>query len=86
MRVGVDFDNTIVCYDRVFHDVAVRQGRPRNCRCSEHGRNGRGTPHAASLTLSRHSANHATTPISMMPVATNIVSTKKPPRKWKCRI
>lgn len=21
--VGVDFDNTIVCYDRVFHDVAV---------------------------------------------------------------
>lgn len=25
MRVGVDFDNTIVCYDGVFHRVAVEQ-------------------------------------------------------------
>ena len=26
MRVGVDFDNTIVCYDDVFHRVAVEWG------------------------------------------------------------
>jgi hypothetical protein len=26
MIIGVDFDNTIVCYDRVFHAVAVEQG------------------------------------------------------------
>jgi len=26
MRVGVDFDNTIVCYDTVFHGTAVRHG------------------------------------------------------------
>lgn len=25
MRIGVDFDNTIVCYDRVFHRVAVER-------------------------------------------------------------
>lgn len=26
MVVGIDFDNTIVCYDRVFHEEALRQG------------------------------------------------------------
>ena len=26
MRVGVDFDNTIVCYDGLFHRVALEQG------------------------------------------------------------
>lgn len=26
MLLGVDFDNTIVCYDQVFHGVAVRKG------------------------------------------------------------
>lgn len=26
MLIGVDFDNTIVCYDRLFHQVAVEQG------------------------------------------------------------
>ena len=26
MRIGVDFDNTIVCYDEVFHRVACEQG------------------------------------------------------------
>ncbi len=26
MRIGIDFDNTIVCYDRVFHRVAREQG------------------------------------------------------------
>ena len=26
MRLGIDFDNTIVCYDGVFHAVAVRRG------------------------------------------------------------
>src|SRR5262245_25183783 len=26
MRIGVDFDNTIVCYDEVFHRVALERG------------------------------------------------------------
>jgi len=26
MRIGIDFDNTIVCYDQVFHQVAREQG------------------------------------------------------------
>ncbi len=26
MRIGVDFDNTIVCYDGLFHRVALEQG------------------------------------------------------------
>ncbi len=26
MRIGIDFDNTIVCYDGVFHRVALEQG------------------------------------------------------------
>mgnify|MGYP001947846134 CR=1 FL=1 len=26
MKIGLDFDNTIVCYDGVFHKVAVEQG------------------------------------------------------------
>lgn len=26
MRIGVDFDNTIVCYDQVFHQVAIEKG------------------------------------------------------------
>ncbi|MBY0522084.1 MAG: hypothetical protein K2R98_01720 [Gemmataceae bacterium] len=26
MRIGVDFDNTIVCYDVIFHRVAVERG------------------------------------------------------------
>lgn len=26
MVIGVDFDNTIVCYDRLFHRIAVEQG------------------------------------------------------------
>lgn len=26
MRIGIDFDNTIVCYDGLFHRVAVEQG------------------------------------------------------------
>jgi len=26
VRIGIDFDNTIVCYDRVFHRVALEQG------------------------------------------------------------
>ena len=25
MRIGVDFDNTIVCYDRLFHELAVER-------------------------------------------------------------
>ncbi|MBU3926705.1 MAG: haloacid dehalogenase-like hydrolase [Bacteroidetes bacterium] len=26
MHIGIDFDNTIVCYDKVFHKVAVESG------------------------------------------------------------
>lgn len=26
MRIGLDFDNTIVCYDQLFHKVAVERG------------------------------------------------------------
>jgi hypothetical protein len=26
VRIGIDFDNTIVCYDRIFHRVAAEQG------------------------------------------------------------
>lgn len=26
MRIGVDFDNTLVCYDDIFHRVALEQG------------------------------------------------------------
>ena len=26
MRIGVDFDNTIVCYDTLFHRLAVEEG------------------------------------------------------------
>ena len=26
LRIGIDFDNTIVCYDEVFHRVALEQG------------------------------------------------------------
>ena len=26
MRIGIDFDNTIVCYDDVFHKAASLQG------------------------------------------------------------
>lgn len=26
MRIGLDFDNTIVCYDGIFHKVALEQG------------------------------------------------------------
>jgi hypothetical protein len=26
MKIGLDFDNTIVCYDSVFHQVALEQG------------------------------------------------------------
>lgn len=26
MIIGVDFDNTIVCYDKVFHSIAVKNG------------------------------------------------------------
>jgi hypothetical protein len=26
MRIGIDLDNTIVCYDGLFHQIAVRQG------------------------------------------------------------
>ena len=26
MVIGVDFDNTIICYDQLFHQVAVQQG------------------------------------------------------------
>jgi hypothetical protein len=26
MRVGIDFDNTITCYDKVFHKIAVEKG------------------------------------------------------------
>jgi hypothetical protein len=26
MQIGVDFDNTIICYDQVFHKVALEQG------------------------------------------------------------
>lgn len=26
MVVGVDFDNTMICYDRLFHQIAVQQG------------------------------------------------------------
>jgi len=25
-RIGVDFDNTIICYDQVFHSVAIEKG------------------------------------------------------------
>ncbi|MTJ82587.1 MAG: haloacid dehalogenase-like hydrolase [Telmatospirillum sp.] len=27
MRIGFDFDNTIVCYDRLFHDTALKDGQ-----------------------------------------------------------
>lgn len=31
MIIGVDFDNTIVCYDKVFHEIAVKKGlMPKN--------------------------------------------------------
>jgi hypothetical protein len=26
IRIGVDFDNTIICYDKVFHSVAIEKG------------------------------------------------------------
>ena len=26
MRIGIDFDNTIVCYDEIFHRLAVERG------------------------------------------------------------
>lgn len=26
MRIGIDFDNTIVCYDGLFHRIAVEKG------------------------------------------------------------
>jgi hypothetical protein len=26
LRIGIDFDNTIVCYDQVFHQVALERG------------------------------------------------------------
>ena len=26
MHIGIDFDNTIVCYGKVFHKVAVEKG------------------------------------------------------------
>lgn len=26
MRIGIDFDNTVVCYDRVFYHAALRKG------------------------------------------------------------
>ena len=26
MLIGIDFDNTIVCYDRVFHKAALEKG------------------------------------------------------------
>ena len=26
MRIGIDFDNTIVCYDELFHRIALEQG------------------------------------------------------------
>ena len=26
MRIGIDFDNTIVCYDKIFHKVAAESG------------------------------------------------------------
>lgn len=32
MRIGIDLDNTIVCYDELFHRVAVREGlAPATC-------------------------------------------------------
>ena len=32
MRIGVDLDNTIVCYDGLFQRVAVREGLvPADC-------------------------------------------------------
>ncbi len=32
MHIGIDFDNTIVCYDGLFHRVAVERGLvPRSC-------------------------------------------------------
>jgi len=36
MRIGVDFDNTIVCYDTVFHTTAVKHHLvPRSCGISK---------------------------------------------------
>lgn len=26
MRIGIDLDNTIICYDRIFHKIAVERG------------------------------------------------------------
>ena len=26
MRIGIDFDNTIACYDGVFHQAALERG------------------------------------------------------------
>jgi len=25
MHIGIDFDNTIVCYDQIFHEAAVER-------------------------------------------------------------
>lgn len=36
MRIGVDFDNTIVCYDTVFHETALKHGLiPHDCGVSK---------------------------------------------------
>src|SRR3989338_7233328 len=36
-RIGVDFNNTIICYDDVMHQAAVQQGLvPSSCRMSKH--------------------------------------------------
>ena len=30
MKIGIDFDNTIVCYDEIFNDVALKLGYIQN--------------------------------------------------------
>jgi hypothetical protein len=37
-RIGIDLDNTIVCYDRLFHQLAVGQGlAPHDAPTGKHG-------------------------------------------------
>ncbi len=34
LRIGIDFDNTIVCYDGVFHRAAIERGYLAECECA----------------------------------------------------
>ena len=38
MRIGIDIDNTIICYDRVFAHVAMSQGFSVQSDASKRGK------------------------------------------------